>query len=319
MKCFYHTDMDGKCAGAIVHKYYVRELNLDDVEACQFIPINYKDEFPFDQIIPGELVVIVDFSLQKPGEWEKLFAITDNVIWIDHHKTAIEAFPEHLRPLLKGGIQEIGDAGCVLAWKYFYPGAGIPRIVELLGDYDIWAFKFGQDTNALQTGIRLYETDPEHDNWIKWLDTQYYNIELDGQGYLQDGMIKMLQEGYLCLKYRDMTWAGQIKAWSFFVDFEGYRAVCCNAGSVSSQLFDSVKDPFDLMMPFVFDGKQWTVSIYTKNKDIDVSEIAKRYGGGGHRGAAGFQCKELPFAIERAPAPVASDPVIRNVDNVSRR
>jgi nanoRNase/pAp phosphatase (c-di-AMP/oligoRNAs hydrolase) len=46
-------------------------------------------------------------------------------------------------------------------------------------------------------------------------------------------------------------------------------------------------------MPFVFDGEQYTVSLYSKT--VDVSEIAKKYGGGGHKGAAGFQCKKLPF------------------------
>ena len=51
------------------------------------------------------------------------------------------------------------------------------------------------------------------------------------------------------------------------------------------------------MMPFVFDGSKWTVSIYSTNKNIDCSELAKKYGGGGHKGAAGFQCENLPFSI----------------------
>jgi nanoRNase/pAp phosphatase (c-di-AMP/oligoRNAs hydrolase) len=46
-------------------------------------------------------------------------------------------------------------------------------------------------------------------------------------------------------------------------------------------------------MPFSFDGDEWIISLYSRN--IDVSEIAKKYGGGGHKGAAGFHCKDLPF------------------------
>lgn len=30
--------------------------------------------------------------------------------------------------------------------------------------------------------------------------------------------------------------------------------------------------------------------------DFDVSTIAKQYGGGGHKNAAGFRCKVLPWA-----------------------
>ena len=90
MKCFYHSDMDGKCAGAIVYKYYLldRERTRETADS-EFICINYKDDFPFEKIKPDELVVIVDFSLQREGEFERLLGITDNVIWIDHHKTAI--------------------------------------------------------------------------------------------------------------------------------------------------------------------------------------------------------------------------------------
>lgn len=273
MKCFYHTDMDGKCAGAIVRKYYCVERNVP----CDFFMIDYKDEFPFDKIKKDELVVIVDFSLQKEGEFNRLLEITENVIWIDHHKSAIEKHGD----IQIDGLRRDGVAGCVLTWEFLYPYTKTPKVVELLGDYDIWAFKFGEDTNLLQTGIRLYDTSVESLMWNKWLDPGY-----SPENELRDGKIS--------LEYRNSFYAGLIKGYSFFTTFDGYRAVACNAGSVSSQLFDSVTDDYDLMIPFIYDGRQWKVSIYTK-KDIDCSEIAKKYGGGGHKQAAGFQCNELPF------------------------
>lgn len=279
MKCFYHSDMDGKCAGAIVYKYYLidRERTRETADS-EFISINYKDEFPFEKIKPGELVVIVDFSLQRDGEFQKLLEITDNVIWIDHHKTAIEKHGD----LDIKGLREDGVAGCVLTWEFFYPGKLVPPVVTLLGDYDIWAFKYGEDTNRLQTGIRLYDTRPESMEWHDWLKSSYWPKE-------------EIEKGEIAMQYRDKTWASLVKSWSFFTEIEGYKAIACNAGSVSSQLFDSITEDYDIMMPFVFDGTQWTVSLYTTKKDIDVSEIAKKYSGGGHKGAAGFQCRELPF------------------------
>ena len=88
-----------------------------------------------------------------------------------------------------------------------------------------------------------------------------------------------------------------VEIFSFWTKFEGYKVIACNIGMVSSQLFDSIKEDYDIMMPFVYDGKKWTVSLYTK-KDIDVSVIAKKYGGGGHKQASGFQCSILPFMIK---------------------
>ena len=277
MKCFYHTDMDGHCAGAIVRKAF--DYGGD------YFSINYNQSFPFEEIKPEEQVVIVDFSLQKEGEFDKLLQITPNVIWIDHHKTAIEKHT-HLDTRLNG-LRRDGISGCELTWEFFFSEEPVPDVVRLLGDYDIWAFKFGEKTNFLQNGIRLFDTRPESELWRKWLDP-YYDLA------------KELEMGEIALQYRNNHYKGLIKAWSYETTFEGFKAIACNAGSVSSQLFDSVTENYDLMIPFVFDGKQWTVSLYTKKEDLDVSVIAKKFGGGGHKAAAGFQCKELPFLLEES-------------------
>ena len=282
MKCFYHTDMDGKCAGAIVKKEMKNQEN--DGTGFKYIPINYKDDFPFENIIPNEQIFIVDFSLQKEGEFDKLLSITKNVIWIDHHKTAIEKHPNMAN--LKG-IRDTSMSGCELTWKYFYGEKFMPKIIEMLGHYDVWNFsKYGEELNKLQAGIRLEETNPTSYNWQRWFEGGI------------DELANILNKGIIALQYRNNYYKSLIKGWSFSAMFEGYKIIACNAGSVSSQLFDSIKEDYDLMMPFVFDGKQFTVSIYTK-KDIDCSELAKKYGGGGHKQASGFQCKELPFIKQK--------------------
>jgi nanoRNase/pAp phosphatase (c-di-AMP/oligoRNAs hydrolase) len=40
---------------------------------------------------------------------------------------------------------------------------------------------------------------------------------------------------------------------------------------------------------------KWVVFLYTDKENVDVSNIAKNYGGGGHRSAAGFSAKKFPF------------------------
>ena len=90
MKCFYHDDLGGKCAAAIV-KY--------NNKSCDLFMIDYNKDFPFDIIKPNEKIWIVDFSLQKPGEFKKLYDLVgfDNLIWIDHHQTAIKKIEEKRR------------------------------------------------------------------------------------------------------------------------------------------------------------------------------------------------------------------------------
>ncbi len=82
---------------------------------------------------------------------------------------------------------------------------------------------------------------------------------------------------------------------AFESQFEGLRAICLNLQGGGTNTFKSVYDPLkhDIMMPFQFNGKEWLFSLYTDKPEVDCSVIAKRYGGGGHRGASGFQVEDI--------------------------
>ena len=89
MICFYHSDNDGKCAG-----YWVDKCGLLDEHGKTFFKIDYGIDFPFDKIHKDERVYIVDYSI-PPEQMDKLLEITPNVVWIDHHKSAIEMYKDY--------------------------------------------------------------------------------------------------------------------------------------------------------------------------------------------------------------------------------
>jgi oligoribonuclease NrnB/cAMP/cGMP phosphodiesterase (DHH superfamily) len=282
MKTFFHSDADGRAAAAIVYKYYIREERT--LEDFQFIGINYDVPFPFDKIVNNELVIIVDFSLQNKGDFTKLKQITSNIIWIDHHITAINKHSD----IELEGIRRDGTAACVLTWEYFYPHQGMPYVIKLLADYDVWTFHYGENTNYLQTGIKMYDTRPESSNWIKWLDPEYVAVEEINKGQELIDYRNIMYKGFAKSSY-----LGKFKGW--FNKFKNYKLICCNSNVASSQLFDSIKTEYDIMVRYNYNGEIYNVSLYTSNPDIDVSEIALKYGGGGHKAASGFSCKQLPF------------------------
>lgn len=112
-----------------------------------------------------------------------------------------------------------------------------------------------------------------------------------------------------------------------------YKAITVNLGHTNSKVFDSVAngwwcetcekwiDPvdvtfqerhdersggcgesvdwlpkYDLMITFCRrSDRLWNVSLYSTKASIDCGAVAKTFGGGGHKGAAGFQCESLPF------------------------
>ena len=77
----------------------------------------------------------------------------------------------------------------------------------------------------------------------------------------------------------------------FTITYE--RRLCKVDGEIGSEYFKSLPDgKYDAFIAFAFNGKEWIVSMYSTSTDVSV--ICKKYGGG-HRAAAGFHVKELPF------------------------
>jgi len=279
MKCFYHSrDLDGYCSGAIIKKKF---------PGAELIGFDYGEEFPFNTIREGEEVIMIDVSLPM-DQMERLAKICKgSFTWIDHHKSAIKdyeeacdlPFPEDLGI---NAVLEDGMAACEGAWMHFFTNEPMPKAVELLGAYDTWR----QDDKMLdwensilpfQYGMRVICNSPESFN----MDLLKPKAEIH----------VIINNGNAIIEYQKMENEKNCNKNAFETTFDGLRAICVNGGPFNSMTFDSVWNPekHDVMMPFQYNGKFWTVSLYSTHDHIDCSEIAKKHGGGGHKGAAGFQ------------------------------
>ena len=289
MKCFYHSaDLDGQCSGAIVKHFYPE---------CELIGINYGRPFPWDAIEKNEPVFMVDFSLQPFEDMIRLANLA-TLVWIDHHKTAIdESVARHIEKAISG-LREVGRAGCELTWEYIQEfvmrdkpeKAPVPLAVHLLGRYDVWDLKNPQ-VLAFQYGMRTYNTDPNDQGfWGRFFEPDEF------PGWEVDGII---WKGEAILEYEAQSNAKYMAAAAFPVLFDGLKCLAVNKLLSNSKLFESAWDrnKYDAMLAFGYRGKGWTVSLYSDREDVDVGEVCKRRGGGGHKGAAGFQCDVLPFRV----------------------
>jgi oligoribonuclease NrnB/cAMP/cGMP phosphodiesterase (DHH superfamily) len=243
-------------------------------------------EFPWE-LARGKVVWMVDFSLQP---FELMHELNDicYLYWIDHHKSAIANAEQSGFQASGGQLIKVGTAGCELTHAYLHPHSEMPVWVYLLGRYDVWDHK-SPDTLPFQYGMRLRETDPERSMEV-WDDL------LDTPGTVRD----ILNDGRVVLKYVEQRNASYIRACAFDTVLDGLRCIAVNRQMTNSQTFDSVWDPekYDAMLTFGWRRGQWTVSLYSVKQDVDVSEVAVKHGGGGHKGAAGFQCTELPFRLD---------------------
>ncbi len=83
------------------------------------------------------------------------------------------------------------------------------------------------------------------------------------------------------------------------IEMDGHKILCVNATVLFSDIAGELaKDrPFGACYFDRSDGKrQW--SLRSRDGGVDVSEIAKRHGGGGHRNASGFEEDVQPVISE---------------------
>lgn len=282
MKCFYHIDMDGKCAAAIIKKAF------SDMERDDFIPINYNYKVPFERIEKDEEVFIVDFSFSLE-DFKKLLEITSAVVWIDHHYTAIEKCKD-LETRLPG-IRNSGVAGCLLTWNYLFfkeTDRRVPKIIEYLADYDTATdrerFTCKSEIMLVQKAMGAFDTHPCSDVWELWLDR---NLE-----YMND----ILHIGKLICEMKAKSAEEYLEEFAYERTWAGMKCLVCNKGMGGSSLFQSVEPgKYDIFMCYVDTGINFIVSMYSKT--VDVGAIAKLYGGGGHKGAAGMTVPDLPWRL----------------------
>ena len=302
-RVLFHMDSDGHAsAGVVLH--YLLGKGVKQEEIC-FHPINYGMDLPTGINYEKDTVFLVDFSLQPT---ENLISVAnslgDRFIWIDHHDTSIDA--ENENPSLRrvrGIRQSIVDDGtkisaCELTWIYFFCMEPIPRIISLIGDWDTWRWKQlpqrrQTEVSELQYALKMEHTDPSTDPgfafWVR---------HLHGPGAATAGS-SLTSNGKACLAYQRKQWHNAMKGDSFEADFQELKAIMINQTG-GSEMFNEFFDPdkHDVMITFkLIRGEFVVVSLYRPDDKIHLGRLARKLGeagsmksGGGHAGAAGFQC-----------------------------
>lgn len=289
MICFHHNDADGRCGAAIVALAYRKKVILNDDYPLAFEEMDYNRPLPLSRIGKNETVVIVDFSF-KPLDMAKILLVTEQIIWIDHHKTA-EAYDYGFDPLGLRCFDEPGKSGALLAWEYFFRRDGVPVAIRLVSDYDTWQHKMAGD-REFNLGLMAQEwcADPSSGRWENLFGNP-------------DFVRQLSDAGQTITLFRDSKCEDYCSSFGYETDIAGHKAFAVNLYTFGSHTFGARMKEYDICAGFVHDGYHWTVSLYS-DRGVDTSVISKSHGGGGHSAASGFQCKELPFK-KGQPCPAA--------------
>lgn len=289
---YHNADFDG---------IFCREIARRFLPDAELIGWNFGDpliEFPSGQ------VYILDLSAECIQASSVVDGWEGRLIWIDHHKSSIESWAKDIP-----GYRIDGVAACRLTWQWFtheiankvmsdanylpdkleFVSRNVtePWAVRLAGEFDIWD-KRDPDAELFQQGLRSEELTPH--TWKSMFESEG----------MSGPVIRLLEQGKGLQYAKAKENESIIKSAGFDLDFEGLHFLACNAARYDSFLFTAgVKPGHDALLGFAWRAGKWTVSLYHApgKESHDLSLIAVKHGGGGHRGACGFTCKTLPFTL----------------------
>lgn len=282
MLCIYHiADHDGKGSGAIVKRVFPE---------AELLGLNHDMEIPYDIIAQHDKIVVCDFAL--PVDF--MFELSEKIdfTWIDHHASVIDQYNAEI---LKGkkeikGVRRVGQAAIELCWQYFYPDNPVPLGVELLAKNDLFdlrdprvrPFEFAMQSFGVNS--------PDDKIWTDLFENRL-NIEA------------MIEEGKRILSWINVRNYRLVRSMAFEAEIDGLKCICANMPQGYSSFYDSLenREYYDVMINFYMNRKRkWNLSFYSSKKEVDVSRLAAKFGGGGHRGAAGASAlDELPDFLRK--------------------
>lgn len=264
--CLHHNDLDGRASGAIV-RYALGP-------SVQLYEIDYGDPIPWDAIQVAQRVFIVDFSLSL-AEMEHI-ATARELVWIDHHISAMQELETSAAAW--PGLRDTSEAACVLCWRYFFPQRSVPRAIVLVGDRDIWRLA-EPDSAPFNEGLFQDSNRPDNDSlWQPLLKDQ------------ASAVLSLIERGQIYLEARLRNIRRQVSRYAYAATFEGQPTLVINRSGDGDMGHYMLSLGYSIAYCYI-EGLQndHVITFVTLYSDIvDVSQIAMRFGGGGHRGAAGF-------------------------------
>jgi oligoribonuclease NrnB/cAMP/cGMP phosphodiesterase (DHH superfamily) len=258
----------------------------------------------------GRRVWLVDFSYPREILLDKVLIPSIQTTVYDHHKTAEKALEGVKNELWERGIQRDQDK---IVFDMKRSGAGITydemevthgkkrgfhlprynderkeRLIDYIEDRDLWKFKL-EDSQEIAAYVST----------VPFTFEAYDELAEDLK--LAPSRSKVVEKGAAILKYIDLYGdkacdlyrVEEIGGWAVPVINVPYMNCSEHIGKLAEKHPEA---PFAAGFFKRSDGK-WQFGLRSRG-EFDVSDVAKQYGGGGHKQAAGFQVNVLPWDKE---------------------
>lgn len=269
----YHDDLDGFGSAWAAWKKFGNKADYLAVDFGKPMPVGLKNKE----------IYVLDFCYPE-AETKALLKNNKKVMVIDHHITQKDIVKN-----LKEYIWDIKRAGCVLSWQYFHPGKKIPKLIEYVEGIDLFNFKL---KNTREITLFMESLPRDFKEWSRvasGMENKNKFSEYLKKGKVIAGFSRKIIE-IIASNYQDAI-------------FEGKRASVVNSPIFNSEIGHYLLNKTKKPVVAIWSLKNGQISVSLRStKKVDVSKIAQKYGGGGHRQAAGFFLdagEKIPWRIKR--------------------
>lgn len=268
--------------------------------SVRYVPAQYGTPINWGRETPRGNILFVDFSLPQQDLAALIQRGAQSIVVLDHHKTAqaelepftikacaggpafllgqLDDLPGYFRDLAEldrppiVAFFDMDKSGARMAWEFCHTDA-MPELLHFIEDRDLWRFNFGLRTRKVTAALRLYAQ--EFELW------ETLSVE------------SLVNEGNLVLK-ADEAHLNKILQQAYVMQVGKWRVPTVNApyafaSEAAERLLKANPDaPFAMSWFRRADGRN-QYSLRSEDHRVDVSDVAKQFGGGGHRNAAGFE------------------------------
>lgn len=310
IKIIYHKNCtDGFGAAYAAWKYFG--------DKAEYIPMSYGDD---THDIQNAIIIFVDFCL-SPEHLINLSNKNNKILILDHHISAYNAIIDYglkshnetngqagsyfddmsnylgrvdFKRFIKNTeldycenhppyiyhLFDMNRSGAIIAWDFFHDEPA-PKLLQHIQDRDLWKFEL-EGTKEIQAALYSYKYD--FGLWNK-LILEVEDLEKEGF-HIDRAKFKNINEIVETNKH--------------YLTVDGHIVPACNVPYVwASDTAGILCDNQPFAVCYSIKANEVAFSLRSKKEQLqslDVSVIAKKYGGGGHKHASGFRTSLSEFA-----------------------
>jgi len=268
----YHGDCVDGYASAFCCWLYNKKKGKK-AKKITYLPCQYQKQCPN---LNNRNVLMCDFSY-KYNTLKNMLKHVNKLVILDHHQSA----EEDLQQIPKENkVFDRKHSGAYITWAYFFGEENIPLMIQYIQDNDLCK-KTLQHTRQFTSYI--FNIPKSFEQYEKLLDDNYVTntviplgdgIMKQNDSYINDG-VKKVATNFILL------------------DNHLYFVGVVNTLLLKSEIGNAflIANP-DADFAYSYSKNGYTgetyIALRSNNNGTDVQEIAKKFGGGGHRNSAGL-------------------------------